>query len=177
MSTSQDHELEQWLRASRTDEAARARRRSAIWRQLGPTDADLVGVLLDLSERGTETTIELTNGHAHRGRILEVAPSWLLLAKTSGELALCRSRCIASIEGSDRQLSFGSRSTSVTTGFTAAVERMAMDRFVTMWSGTSVLRGELHQVGEEIAVMTSEARNRRYVSLDAVDEVIVSARC
>lgn len=176
MTQPQDHELEQWLGASRTAEAARARRRSAAWQQHGTADASLVGVMLDLADLGVEVMVSLTNGHDHRGRILEVAPDWMIIAKRSGDLALCRSRCIASITCTERRRSFGSRTCSDTTGFAAVLERIGVERIVSLWCGMAALRGELELVGDELAVLTSGATIRHHVRLEAVDEATVSAR-
>ena len=176
MSTSQDHELDQWLRASRTEDAARSRRRTAAWFQHGPVDACLIGVALDMAGRGAEARVTVIAGHDHCGRILGVGSSWVLLARHSGDLVLIRSRCVASIGSTDPQLSFGARTAASPTGFASVLEQIAIDRIVAMRCGDAIIHGELLMVGDDLAMVAIDGRNRRYVSLAAVDEATVPTR-
>ena len=176
MSAAQDHELAQWMGTSRSAEAARSRRRSNAWLQHGPADASFCGVLADLAERGGLITLTMRAGGEHRGRILEVADGWVLLVRECGDQVLLRQRCIVAVTGSDPRVSFGAPRAARAIGFAAVLERIAGERDITVRCGVAVLVGELLVVGDDLAVLASDRSSRRYVSLDAIDEVIVSVR-
>lgn len=175
MTAPQDHQLEQWMARSRSAEAARSRRRTAAWHQYGPADADLVGLLADLANRGTEVIISLINGHDHRGRFLEVAHTWAIVEKHSGDLVLLRLRCVASVATTERRLPFGARSAPSSIGFAATLDRIAFETIVTLWCGVALICGELQVVGDELAVVCN-ATTRRYVSIETIDVVAVAVR-
>jgi hypothetical protein len=133
-------------------------------------------LLADLADRCTEVTISLTNGHDHRGRFIEVAPAWTIIEKPSGDLVLARLRCVASVASTERRLPIGTRSTPAAAGFPAALDRIAIERSVTIWCGVAMIHGELLLVGEDLAVV-GDATTRRYVSIDAIDVVAVRTGC
>lgn len=170
-----DRVLDDWMATSRTDEAARNRRRTAAWREHGPVDASLAGVLLDLADRGTEVLLSLTGGRSHRVVIIEVAATWVLARTRADDCVLLRLRCVASLDCCALPLSFGERSAPVTAGFVATLHRLAeVGDVITMWSGAQTTSGELRVLGDEIAVVALDAATTRYVSLDEVDEVIIT---
>ena len=171
----QDHELEDWMAVSRTDEAARSRRRTAAWMEHGPVDASLTGVLVDLAERGAEVVVTLSGGRIHRGVVLEVASTWVLIRTGSGDRVVIRLRCAESIDCTGLPNSFGERSASTTMGFVATLDQLVdIGATITMRTAHQTTRGELRLLGEEIAIVAIDAMTMRYVSMEAVDEVTIA---
>lgn len=176
MTTAQDRELEQWMAGSRSTEAARGRRRTTAWHQHGPADATLVGVLLDIAERGTEVHLILTTDRTHHGHVLTVAASWLIMRTTQG-IVLLRLRCIAAIDCADPRVSFGERAPAILTDFTVLLERsIEIGDELRVRCGQRPLDGVLRALSREIAILETGPTNRRYVSIEAIDEVIIVDR-
>lgn len=177
MASPHDRDFEDWRADSAIAEAARSRRRTASWSHHGATDAGLTGVLLDLAERGTEVVISLINGHSHRGVVLAVASTWAMLRINPGARVVVRLRAIASIDCIERRASFGERCAPITTGFVPMLEQtVAPGEQLTMWCGHQRLSGELSGIGDELAILSVNASTLRYVSIEAIDEVVITGR-
>lgn len=177
MASPEDRDFEDWRANSAIAEAARSRRRTATWSQHGSADAGLAGVLLDLAERGTEVVISLINGHSHRGVVLAVASTWAMLRINAGARVVLRLRAVAAIDCTGQRSSFGERCAPITTGFAPMLERsVEPGEQLTVWCGHQRLSGELSGVGDDLAILTVNSSTLRYVSIEAIDEVVIAGR-
>jgi len=172
-----DRDFEGWRASSAIAEAARSRRRTASWSLHGSADASLSGVLLDLAERGSEVVISLVNDHSHRGVVLAVASTWAMLRTNAGARVAMRLRAIAAIDCTGQRSSFGERCAPITTGFVPMLDgTVEPGEQLTVWCGPQRLSGELVGLGDELMVLNVNASTLRYVSIDAIDEVVIAGR-
>jgi len=172
-----DRDFEDWRANSVIAEAARSRRRTASWSQHGSADAGLSGVLLDLAERGSEVVISLVNDHSHRGVVLAVASTWAMLRTNAGIRVAMRLRAIVAIDCAGQRSSFGERCAQITTGFVPMLDgTVEPGEQLTVWCGPQRLSGELIGLGDELMVLNVNASTLRYVSIDAIDEVVIAGR-
>jgi hypothetical protein len=156
-------------------EAARSRRRTAAWTQHGAADAGLAGVLLDLAEHRAEVTVSLTNDRSHRGAVLTVASTWVMMRTASDARAIIRLRSIATVGSTGYRASFGERCAPITLGFAPMLERsVEIGDQLTVCCGRHSLRGELLGLGDELAMLAMDSATLRYVSIEAIDEVVTS---
>ena len=177
MASPHDRDFEDWRANSAIAEAARSRRRTASWSQHGAADAGLSGVLLDLAERSTEVAISLINGHSHRGAVLAVASTWAMLRSNAGARVAMRLRAIAAIDCTGQRSSFGERCAPITTGFVPMLEgTVEPGEQLTVWCGPQRFSGELVGISDELAILNVNASTLRYVSIDAIDEVVIAGR-
>jgi hypothetical protein len=173
----EDRNFEDWRANSAIAEAARSRRRTASWAQHGHADAGLAGVLLDLAERGADVIISLVNDHSHRGVVLAVASTWAMLRTNAGARVAIRLRAIAALDCSGQRSSFGERCAPITTGFVPMLEgTVEPGEQLTVWCGHQRLSGELVGLGDELMVLNVDSSTLRYVSIDAIDEVVIAGR-
>jgi hypothetical protein len=157
------------------EEAARSRRRTAAWTHHGATDAGLAGVLLDLAEHGADVTVSLTNDRSHRGVVLTVASTWVMMRTTVDARVLIRLRSIATIGCTGYRASFGERCAPITLGFAPMLERtVELGDQLSIWCGQHRLSGELIGLGDELAILAIDYATLRYVSIETIDEVVAS---
>jgi len=175
MKPQDEPDFESWRMDSMIEEAAHSRRRTAAWTQHGAADAGFAGVLLDLAERRAEVTISLTNDRSHRGVALTVASTWVLMSTAAGARIIIRLRSIATIGCTGYRASFGERCAPITLGFAPMLERsVELGDRLTLWCGQHRLSGELIGLGDELAILAIDAAVLRYVSIETIDEVVIS---
>ena len=177
MTSPDDRELDSWRADAAIAEAARIRRRTASWSHLGSADAELAGVLLDLAERGVDVSVSLTSERVYRGVVLAVASTWVMVRTNAGARVALRLRAIAALDHSGQRASFGERRAPITTGFVPMLEQyVEIGEPFTAWCGHQRLSGELVGIGDDLVILAVDTSRIRYLSIDAIDEVVIAVR-
>jgi hypothetical protein len=176
------HRLDEWLAASRADDAARARARERFLRRTAPEDATFGGILLDLAEAGRTVAVSTTTGRRHRGTLRAVGADVAVLRAADGRHVLLAHRGIAAVRPEGRAAADGDREVGAagvgaTLGDVLAVVAEDAPRvLVVATAGGDGLAGELTSVGRDVLAVRLDGDGRQvaYVPLDAVAEVTLA---
>jgi hypothetical protein len=152
--------LSGWAADARADEAAQGRARQAWLRREAASEATLIGLLVDLAERGADVVIDLAAGdHTARGRLRAVGDDFAVLSTRAGHLCLVATAAIVAVRAvGEPQLPepLGDRPPPLTTGLADALALLAADRppvqLVVMPSGRTVA-GQLVSVGADLVTV------------------------
>lgn len=166
------------------DDAVGARRRAWWLARQAEAEATLVGVLLDLAEHGRVVVLTLLGGRVRTGRLWGVGPGALALRVHGGLDAVIATRAIVSVRPGpatpDRTAPagpIGDRTVGVpgSGSFAEAVAGLVDDRpSVQVLDATGVVaEGRLDWVGVDVAHLTGDDDEVRYVALDGIVEVVV----
>jgi len=159
------------------DEAAAARARERWLRQQAGEEATLVGVLLDLAERGTAVVVESAGGRRQRATITAVAEDFCALRTDQGGDALVAYAGVDSVAPLDDVASSGDRPRALDMTLIEAIAVMAAERprvLVVARDGTS-RAGELTSVGRDVVTMRTDGTPRHvYLPVSAIAEVAIT---
>jgi hypothetical protein len=146
-------ELDDLLADSRAAAAATERQQRRRLQQLGEEEATLVGLLVDLAERGTPVTAETADGGAHRGVVRMVATDFCVLATDPGDVWIAYPGLVAvRPHPGERHVPATGRRTATDLSLAEALGRVAADRpsVRMVAAGGRRLSGELRSAGVDV---------------------------
>jgi hypothetical protein len=166
-------ELEELLADARADEAAAERQRRRRLQQLGEEEATLVGLLVDLAERGVEVSAETAASGVHRGVLRMVATDFCIIGTGSGEVWITY-RGLSSVRPHPREQHVAATGTRPATDLSMAeaLARVASDRsrIRLVTEGGQRLGGELRSVGVDVLTIKLDgpAAGLAYVPVSSI---------
>ena len=152
-------DLARWTADTRTDEAARSRRRERWLRQQATEDARFSGVALDLAERGVGVAVGTTTARTLHGRIVAVAGDFLVLRHDGGASTFLALPAVATMRPEPGQRvgdAASERSSAVDITLSDVVTALAAGRprvRVALEGGGEPLTGELRAASGEVATL------------------------
>jgi hypothetical protein len=157
---------------SRAADAVRRRTHARWLRQQAAEEATLVGVLVDLAERGDPVSLRSASGRTHRGVVSFVGGDHVVV----GEAVRVRFAAVVAVRFAG-ELASGDRAAVRDTLLVESLSDLAPDRpaiVVVTFDGTS-MRGELVGAGADVIslVLDGDRSERCVVAVDAIAEVIV----
>jgi hypothetical protein len=170
-------DLARWLAEARVDEAAVARARERWLRQQAGEEATLVGVLLDLAERGSAVLVEVAGGRRHRATVTAVAEDFVALRTDQGTDALVAHGGVAAVSPLDDVAPTGDRPRPLDMTLHEALVALAGERRRVLVVGRdgSTRAGELTSVGRDVVVLRADGGPRHvYVPVGSIAEVAIT---
>jgi hypothetical protein len=170
-------ELARWLAEARVDEAAAARARERWLRQQAGEEATLVGVLLDLAERGSTVVVESAGGRRHRATVTAVAEDFCALRTEQGTDSLVAYAGISAVALLDDVAPAGDRPRALDMTLAEALGVVAAERPRVLVTGRdgSGRAGELTSVGRDVIVLRTDGMPRHvYLPVAAIAEVAIT---
>jgi hypothetical protein len=160
---------------SRAADAVRRRSQARWLRQQAAEEATLVGVLVDLAERGDVVSLRSASGRTHRGPVSFVGGDHVVI----GDDVWVRVAAVVAVRFAG-DVATGDRAAVRHTRLVESLAEMVPDRpavVVVTFDGTS-MRGELIAAGAEIVslVLDGDRSQRCVIAVDGIAEVIVAGR-
>lgn len=157
---------------SRAADAVRRRTHARWLRQQAAEGATLVGVLVDLSERGDVVSLRSVSGRTHRGAVSFVGGDHVVV----GDATWVRLAAIAAVRF-EGDIASGDRAAARATRLVESLSELAPDQpavVVVTFDGTP-MRGELVGAGTDVVtlVLDGDRSQRCAIAVDAIAEVIV----
>lgn len=161
--------------------AVRARAEERGLRERAAELGEWVGTLRDLAERGTPVRVHVSSGRSHRGVLAAVARDHVALRLGAGRLVALAASAVTSVRpepGSDPPPATGDRPGAQDRTLVEVLARAAEEHrrvALGLEGSPAVLQGRLAAVGEDVASLRLDGRDRDlvYVRAGAVLEVVV----
>lgn len=171
------------------DEAALRRARERWLQEVAEQEATLAGVLADLAERGGPLTLHGRGGRRHHGTLRMLGLDFVVVGLPSGTDVLLAIDSVTSVRtapavelavgdehgpirrDAERDLAIGLRVHDVLVELAADRERVVL-----VTTDGETLTGQLRSVGQDVAVLRTDAEPRAtaYVALTALAEVVLA---
>jgi hypothetical protein len=157
---------------ARAADAVRHRTQARWLRQQAAEEATLVGLLVDLSERGDAVSLRSASGRTHRGAVSFVGGDHVVV----GDGVWVRLAAVVAVRF-EGDVAGGDRGAVRDTRLVESLAEVAPDRpavVVVTFDGTA-MRGELVSAGTDVVtvVLDGDGAQRCAVAVDAIAEVIV----
>ena len=171
--------LQRWVADAAADDAASDRARVRMLRSAAEDESTFAGVVVALAERATPVTVRTTAGRAHRGRVVAVGRDFLVVRDAEAPPVFVAFRAAVSVRpvpGDRGPALTGDRSPPLDARLAAVLGAMAADRprvHAAVAGDSTLVAGELHAVGADMAVLRGDDGASIYVNLEAVAEVVV----
>lgn len=154
-----------WAADTRADGAARARAREAWLRRQAAAEATLTGLLVDLTERGTDVVIDLAAGdHTARGRLRAVGADFAVLTTRAGHLCLVATAAVVAVRAAGESIGIpepsGDRPPPLGTVLADALALLAAERppvQVVLTPAGRTVAGQLVSVGTDLITLQPAA--------------------
>jgi hypothetical protein len=171
-------DLDAWAAGARAQEAAAARARQRWLRQQAVEQADFVSLLVELRERATPTTVMMSGGRTHRGRIAVVGRDCLMLVTPRGRTVIVASSAVVAVRPDEDRavtLTVDTRPPGPES-MAELVRRAAVDRprvTVHAAGATEPIVGDLHACGLDVVALlvAGEPPAPVYLRLPSVSEM------
>lgn len=170
--------LDRWVEEARVDAAAVGRGRERWLREVAEQEATLVGVLIDLAERGVPVTLQLHGGRRHQGVVRGVGADFVALTIAAGSDVLVAVAGIDTVRTApDVPATVGDRVADTELLLSDVLAELAADREqvrVVTRDGDAIA-GQLRSVGHDVAVLRTQAAQPAtvYVAVTAISEVAI----
>jgi hypothetical protein len=164
---------------ARTEGAAQARSRERWLRQQAEEEAELVGTMVDLAERGEPVMVRTTSGRRHQGTLVAVAVDFVVVRALGGADTWIPLDAIAFVRpqrGRGASAAAGDRPPPLDVRLAELLAELAGDRprvrLVSRGDGEAVA-GELRSVGVDVVTVAldGEPGGLCYVALQSLTEV------
>ena len=157
---------------SRAADAVRRRTQERWLRQQAAEEATLVGVLVDLAERGDVVSLRSASGRTHRGAVSYVGGDHVVV----GDATWVRLAAVVAVRF-EGDVGSGDRAAVRGTRLVESLAELAPDRptaVVVTFDGTA-MRGELVGAGADVVtlVLDGDRSQRCAVAVDAIAEIII----
>lgn len=163
---------------ARADAAAASRRRTAWLARQAEEEASLVGVLLDLYDRGRAIVVKTSTGRVHRGWIETVGLDFLVLRTAPGSRVLMRLDQLVTLRTAQNEVdSVGDRPVHVEADLATLVRSLGPLRpYVSIIAGgagtAESICGDMTWAGRDIvAIRPNAGGSLVYVPLAAISEL------
>jgi hypothetical protein len=170
-------ELEAWVAGASADAAVDDRRRARALAEQAAEEGTLVGVLVDLGERGSPVVVTTRGGRAHRGRVALVGRDLVVVVLEPRGVALVRTGAIGSVRTAPATTAVtGARTTHLEVGWVEALGVLAAERprVQVGLAGGATAAGELRGVGADVVTLRLDGEGgRAYLPVGATDDVVV----
>ena len=170
--------LDRWVAEARVDEAALGRSRERWLREVAEQEATLTGVLADLAERHTPVAISTSGGRRHHGTIRVIGADFVALGLASGADLLLAASAIGVVRTAPAiEATMGDRMVATELRLADVLAELAADRerVLLVTHNGDVVAGQLRSVGQDVAVVRTDAERRAtaYLPLAAIIEVTI----
>lgn len=178
-STSFSSRLERWVADARVDESARQRSREHWLRAVAEQEATLSGVLADLAERHIAVSVHTSGARRHHGHIRVIGADFVTLGLRSGVEVLLAVTAIGVVRTAPEvEATVGDRMVTTELRLADVLAQLAAERervLLITRAGDDALAGQLRSVGQDVAVLRSDADPpfTAYIPLDAIAEVTI----
>lgn len=171
-----DDALQRLLDDERHAQAVTARRREQSLRSQATESGTLLGVLTDLAERRSATSLTTTVGRVVQGTIVGLGADVVIVRGPASETVLLALAALASVRaepGTAR--SIGDRQVRSSASLAELLAKLAVERpQVVLHAGATAVAGELRAVGVDVATVVPVDQTVAYVAIGAVTEVVVT---
>lgn len=171
--------LDGWLADARTDDSALARSKERWLRTAAGADASLIGVLMDLAERGVAVSVATSHGRRHHGTIQVLGADFIAIRLAhQGDLLLPLSG-VASVQTAPLvEAALGERVVTTDLRLGDVMSELAGERarvLLVVGDGSHSVAGEVRSVGTDVITLHLDADPgaSAYVPLRALVEVLV----
>ncbi|MEM7142791.1 MAG: hypothetical protein AAF548_17340 [Actinomycetota bacterium] len=173
--------LATWLADGRVDAAAAERARQRWLERQAAEDATLVGVLLDLAERGRPVVARTSGGRNATGRVAALGADFVVVREERLGDVLVPTRALAMVRPSRGDRSpVGDRPAALAIVMEEALVELAADRpEVLVSAGGEEIRGDLRSAGRDVLAVeldTGERREIVSVATHAIDHLVIIRR-
>jgi hypothetical protein len=169
--------LEAWVADGAADASVEGRRRERWLRVQADEEATVVGVLVDLAERGDRVSVATRSGRRHRGLVRLVGQDFVVLVTEQRSTVLVRVDAIAQVRTAPGSTPVtGDRALALDVGWSDALRVLAAEREVVLAvaSGGEPCTGQLRAVGADVATLRLDGDGARaHLPLAAIDEIVV----
>ncbi len=172
--------LHQWLSDARTEGSAAARSRERWLHRAAQEGATVVGILLDLAERGAPVAISVAGGRRHHGTVQALGRDFVALRAPSGsEVLLVVSAMVVVRPAPQVDVALGERVLTTDLRLADVLSELAGERarlLVVSGDGSDAVAGEAQAVGRDVMVLQGDGpfRGVAYVPLAAITEVTLA---
>jgi hypothetical protein len=172
--------LNTWVAEGLVDAAANERARQRWLERQATEDATLLGVLIDLAERGRPVAVRSGGGRTARGRVFALGADFVAVREERLGDVLIPTRAIATVRAAPGDApTVGDRAASLVVVLAEALLELAADRPTVLLSAANEeQRGELRSVGRDVLALMIEGERREtiHVAIDAIDHLVILGR-
>ncbi len=164
-----------WLADARVDDAATERRRQWWLRRQAEEQSSLVGVLLDLAERGRPIVLSDRSGSSHRGRLSLIGANVVVIETGRGDIVVPLVAVTSVRSDPGGAATTGDRRPESDVDLATVLMVLAGDRprVTVMLEGGESMAGELAGSGLDVLrlLVDGPGRDSAYVALGAISHV------
>lgn len=171
--------LHRWIAEGQIDDAVRARARQHWLERQAAEDATLLGVLVDLAERGRPVTATTTASSRVTGPVVAVGADFAVLRDMRlGDVFVPADRLTVVRPTPGDGLPIGDRPVGITLALGTALMELAAERPDVIVAAAEDIRGELLSVGADVVTIGLDGarRDRVHVRMGAIDHLVVLGR-
>lgn len=171
-----------WAVDAASDQAARERADVRLLAQQAAEEATVVGLLLDVAERGEPVVARTTAGRQHRGRVVCVGGDFVVIREPPQPPSLLALAAVTSVRpqavGWRDPIPSGARRSPLVVSLRAVLTGLAADRprvQVACVGDEQPLAGELRAVGTDLVTLALDGPQHRvaHVNLASIADVVL----
>ncbi len=168
-------QLSAWLAEARVDAAATERRKQWWLRRQAEEQASLVGVVLDLAERGRPVVLSDRSGGSHRGRLSLVGADVVVIETGRGDIVVPLAALTAVRPDPGAASTIGDRRAESDVDLVTVMTVIAGDRprVMVALDGGETLSGDLVSAGLDVLrlLVDGPGRDSAYVAYRSISHV------